>query len=287
MLNDTVVVTGASTGIGEACALQLDRLGFNVLAGVRRDEDGEKLKAQASPRLKPIRLDITDPEHIREAAETVDKEADGRLAGLVNNAGVVVAGPLEFIPIDDVRRQMEINVVAQIAITQSLLPAIRSARGRIVNIGSIAGRLSSPFSGPYSASKFAMEALTDALRVELKPWNIHVVLVEPGNIATPIWQKGIAEGHELRAGLPQEAEELYGNEIDLMFRFAAEQDRRGIPADRVADAVTHALTARRPKTRYLVGNDAKMQAVVARTLPDRVRDKLIQQQLNAFGRSQN
>lgn len=284
MLNDTVVVTGASTGIGEACALQLDRLGFSVLAGVRRDEDGEKLQAQATRRLKAIKLDITNSEQVREAAETVDKEADGRLAGLVNNAGILVAGPLEFIPIDEVRRQMEVNVVGQVAITQALLPALRSARGRIVNIGSVSGRLSAPFSGPYSASKFAMEALTDALRVELQPWNIHVSLVEPGNIATPIWQKGIAEGRTLRTGLPQEAEELYGAEIDLMFRYAEEMDRRGIPPDRVADVVTHALTARRPKTRYLVGNDAKMQAVVARMIPDRLRDRLIRQQLKAFDR---
>jgi NAD(P)-dependent dehydrogenase (short-subunit alcohol dehydrogenase family) len=282
VIGDAVVVTGASTGIGEACALYLDKLGYHVFAGVRRDEDGERLSSAASDRLKPIKLDVTDHEQIEAAAETVAKDADGMLAGLVNNAGVVVAGPLEFIPIDDIRRQFDVNVIGQVAMIQALLPHLRSGRGRIVNIGSVSGKLSGPFAGPYSASKFALEALTDSLRMELKPWGIHVSIVEPGNIATPIWQKGIAEGKDRRGELPPEAEALYGDEMEMMLRYAEVMDSRGIPPDRVAKAVAHALGSSRPKTRYLVGNDAILQAAVAKVLPDKPRDWVVKQGMRAF-----
>lgn len=285
MITESVLITGASTGIGEACALWLDRIGFQVFAGVRRDEDADRLAKQSSETLKPIKLDVTNQEHITTAVETIAKEADGALAGLVNNAGVVIAGPLEFVSVDDLRRQFEINVVGQIALIQATLPQLRSGNGRIVNVGSVAGRFSAPFMGPYSASKYSIEAITDALRLELKPWGIHVAVVEPGNIATPIWRKSIDEGRERRQELPPEAEVLYGKEMDMMIDFAEMQGRRGIPPDRVAKVVAHALTSPKPKTRYLVGNDAFAQAWLARLFPDRFKDWVVSKGLKVLSPS--
>jgi NAD(P)-dependent dehydrogenase (short-subunit alcohol dehydrogenase family) len=165
-----VVITGASTGIGEACALHLDKLGYRVFAGIRKATDGESLRRRASARLVPLRLDISDETEVGLAARNVvEALGDGGLAGLVNNAGIVVGGMLEFLPLDALRRQLEVNVVSQIAVTQAFLPSLRKARGRMVNIGSVSGLISSPFSGAYAASKFALEALTDSLRMELRP----------------------------------------------------------------------------------------------------------------------
>jgi NAD(P)-dependent dehydrogenase (short-subunit alcohol dehydrogenase family) len=165
-----VVITGASTGIGEACAFHLDALGFRVFAGVRDPADGERLTRAASDRVVPVQLDVTDAGSVRSAAETVAHLlADAPLKGLVNNSGIAVASPLEFVPLDALRRQMEVNVIGQVAVTQAFLAPLRRARGRIVNMGSMAGRFASPFMGPYSASKFALEALTDSLRLEAAP----------------------------------------------------------------------------------------------------------------------
>jgi NAD(P)-dependent dehydrogenase (short-subunit alcohol dehydrogenase family) len=206
----TVVITGASTGIGAACAWHLDRLGFTVLAGVRRMEDGEALKAQASTRLQPIILDVTDTKSIEEARQVVAELVGARgVAGLVNNAGIAVAGPLETVPIADLRRQFEVNVIGQVAVTQAFLPLLRRGRGRIVNMGSIAGRAAMPVMGPYSASKFALEALTDALRLEVQQWGIQVSIVEPGAIATPIWTKSGTKAEELETTTSEELKTLY------------------------------------------------------------------------------
>lgn len=276
----SVLITGASTGIGEACALHLDQLGWRVFAGVRKDADGEALQRKASPRLLPLRIDVTDAASIAAARDVVVHELGDRgLQGLVNNAGIAIAAPLEFIPVDDLRRQLEINVIGQIAVTQAFLAPIRTARGRIVNIGSISGKMATPFVGPYAASKFAMEALTDALRGELRPWGIGVSIVEPGSIATPIWEKSTAEANRMEAQLPPEGHALYGAAIKALRAFADETAKRGIPPAEVAKAVTHALTAKQPKTRYIVGTDARLQAVLAKFAPDRVRDGLIVRQL--------
>jgi NAD(P)-dependent dehydrogenase (short-subunit alcohol dehydrogenase family) len=280
-----VVVTGASTGIGEACAQRLARMGYRVFAGVRRDVDGERLERLVDRGIKAIRLDVTEESSIGEAARVIAEEVgECGLRGLVNNAGIAIAGPLEFLPIDDLRRQLEVNVTGQIAATQAFLPLLRQGAGRIVNMGSISGRLATPFLGPYAASKFALEALTDSLRMELQPWGVHVAIVEPGSIATPIWEKGIRAAEALEAELPEEALRLYGDAIRAVKGTAMELGAGGLPPSAVARAVAHALTAKRPKTRYIVGRDARIEAVVAKMVPDRLRDRLVTRLMRVPGR---
>jgi NAD(P)-dependent dehydrogenase (short-subunit alcohol dehydrogenase family) len=275
-----VVITGASTGIGEACALQLDKLGYRVFAGIRKAADGESLRRRASARLVPVRLDISDETEIAHAARTVTEALGGAgLAGLVNNAGIVVSGMLEFLPLDALRRQLEVNVIGQIAVTQAFLPSLRKARGRIVNIGSLSGLISSPFTGAYCASKFALEALTDALRQELRPWKIHVSIVEPGFIHTPILTKSLSAADALRAQLPTEALQLYGNSMRVVRDSIERESAKAAPTEVVAKAVVHALTARRPRTRYVVGAHSGLAIRLGRALPDRWRDAMIARHL--------
>lgn len=279
-----VVVTGASSGIGEACALRLDRRGFTVFAGVRKADDGEALKSQASPRLSPLMIDVADDASIANAAKTVgDAVGASGLAGLVNNAGVVLPGPLEYLPIADLRAQLEVNVIGQVAVTQAFLPMIRAGHGRIVNIGSIGGKVAPPFMGAYGASKFAMEALTDALRIELSPWGIHVAIIEPGAIDTRIWGKGLAAGDALLETMPAEVENRYGEAIAALKRRAKKNSEDGIPPEEVAKAVSHALSSKKPKTRYVVGRDAQIQAMLARIAPDTLRDRLIKNTIGLPG----
>ena len=272
----TVVITGASTGIGEACALHLDQLGFRVFAGVRKEIDGEALKRKGSERLQPLLLDITEGRSIAAAAATV-REAVGEAGvyGLVNNAGIVVACMLEFVPLEELRYQLEVNVVAQVAVTQAFLPLLRKARGRIINIGSNSGFLATPFLGPYCASKFALEALTDSLRIELRPWGMDVSIVEPGDIRTPIWKKSSEAAERLLRALPKEAHELYDSSLGPVRAAAENSAARAIAPDAVARVVARALRAKRPTTRYRVGKDSTIQALLARFVPDRLRDALI------------
>lgn len=279
-----VVITGTSSGIGEACALHLDRLGFRVFAGVRKHTDGEALRRKASPMLQPVRLDITSSEEIRAAADVVRQAAgESGLAGLVNNAGIVVAGPLEFLPLEEIRRQLEVNVTGQIAVTQAFLPLLRQGRGRVVFIGSNSGRMSTPYLGPYCASKFALEAVTDALRMELLPWGLSVSIVDPGNIRTPIWEKSAAAAQTLIEQMTEEAHRLYDPAIAAIQRAAAQEARTASPADCVAQAVVEALTVKKPRTRYYVGKQAKVSVLLARLLPGRMLDSLILRHLGLPG----
>ena len=272
----TVVITGASTGIGAACALHLDRLGFRVFAGVRKPEDGLILQGNSSDRLVPITLDVTDASTIQKSHMLVSEliGTDG-LYGLINNAGIAVVGPLEAVPIPDLRRQLEVNVIGQVAVTQMFLPLIRKARGRIINMGSIAGLATMPLMGPYSASKFALEAMTDALRLEVQQWGIHVSIIEPGAIATPIWNKSATDAAEREAGTEQELRSLYQPMIAAVRKIVGEASKRAVSADAVARVVESALTVATPRTRYLVGTDAKLRALVATLLPDRASDRLL------------
>jgi NAD(P)-dependent dehydrogenase (short-subunit alcohol dehydrogenase family) len=272
-----VLITGASTGIGEACARRLERAGFRVFAGVRARTDGERLRQ--GTRIEPVALDVTDASSIAMAAGAVGDALQGApLAGLVNNAGISVAGPLEYLPVALLRQQLEVNVIGVVAVTQAFLPALRRGPGRIVVMGSISGRLANALLGPYAASKFAVEAICDAWRAELAPWRLEVSLIEPGAIATPIWDKGLEAGDRLSAGMPPEALERYGALIDVIRRVARRAARTGAPPETVAEAVLHALTAARPRTRYLVGRDAYVRALIAR-FPDRWRDALIRRAL--------
>jgi NAD(P)-dependent dehydrogenase (short-subunit alcohol dehydrogenase family) len=272
----SVVITGASTGIGAACALHLDKLGLRVFAGVRRQTDAEALKSKASSRLVAIALDVADSLSVSTAASAVaGAVGDAGLDGLVNNAGVVVTGPVEFLPLPELRRQLEINVVGQVAVTQAFLPLIRAARGRIVNMGSIAGRLATPFSSAYGASKFALEALTDALRLELAPWGISVSIIEPGAVATPIWEKGMKNGAAMLAAAPPEALVLYAEALEAFKRTSEHAAKNAADPMDVARAVEHALTAAKPKTRYVVGRRARIGAAMALLVPDRMRDTMV------------
>jgi NAD(P)-dependent dehydrogenase (short-subunit alcohol dehydrogenase family) len=272
----SVLITGASTGIGRATALRLDSEGWRVFAGVRNEEDSVSLGEEASDRLTPVRLDVTDPPQIVAATKQLGRDvADAGLDGLVNNAGIAVLGPLETMPLEHFRRQIDVNLTAQVAVTQALLPLLRIARGRIVFVSSIGGRMALPFGGPYHASKFAIEAVADCLRQELRPWRIGVAVIEPGSIATPIWERGERTADEVAARAPSAQEDLYGEALDR-FRAAVQRTAaRGIPPEKVAAAICRALTTAHPRTRYLVGADARGQALVRRLLPDRLLDRAI------------
>ncbi|MCP9469626.1 MAG: SDR family oxidoreductase [Nitrospira sp.] len=278
---NTILITGASTGIGAACALHLDRLGFVVFAGVRKERDGEVLKERGTGRLIPISLDVTDQSSIVKAHAIVEKFVGSHgLYGVVNNAGIAVAGPLEAVPIPDLRRQLEVNVIGQVAVIQAFLPLIRRARGRLINMGSIAGRGAMPLMGPYAASKFALEAITDALRLEVQQWGIQVSIIEPGAIATPIWEKSGKRAAELEANTTPELRELYREVVTGVRTVVERAAERAISAEIVAHVVEKALTAARPKTRYLVGTDAKLRALMVKLLPDRLSDKVLTWALN-------
>jgi NAD(P)-dependent dehydrogenase (short-subunit alcohol dehydrogenase family) len=271
-----VLVTGASTGIGRATALRLDRDGWRVFAGVRREEDAESLRAAGSDRLVPVMLDVTDAVQVADAAGLVgDAVGEGGLDGLVNNAGIAVLSPLETIPLDDFRRQIEVNLTGQVAVTQAMLPLVRRVRGRVVFVSSIGGRMALPFGAPYHAAKFGIEAVADCLRQELAPWRIGVSVIEPGSIDTPIWERGERIADEVAVRAPAAQEELYGQTIER-FRAAVRRTAdRGISPDKVAGAIANALTARRPRTRYLVGTDARGQVLLKRLLPDRALDAVV------------
>jgi NAD(P)-dependent dehydrogenase (short-subunit alcohol dehydrogenase family) len=276
-----VLITGASTGIGEATSLRLALGGWTVLAGVRDAAAGERLaeRADASGRVVPVTLDVTEPQQIADAAARIDAESNGagggsgRLDALVNNAGVGYGGPVELVTADEWRKQFDVNVVGAVAVTQALLPALRGARGRIVFTSSIGGRISTPFIAPYAASKHALEAVGDALRVELGTSNVRVALVEPGSVATPIWDKSRAEAQRL--AIPQELSAFYGKVPAAMGKVIEETARRGIPPDEVAKVIERALTEARMKARYVVGRDARVQLLMRRLLPDLVFDRVI------------
>ncbi len=271
----SALVTGASTGIGRATAIRLDAAGWRVFAGVRREADADLLRDAGSEGLVPLILDVTDAGQIEAAAEEIASRtgSDG-LDGLVNNAGISLPSPLETIPIEDFRRQVEVNLTGQVAVTQALLPAVRSARGRVVFVSSIGGLIAFPMTGAYHAAKFGIEAVGDIFRRELRGWGISVSIVEPGSIATEIWDRGEAAADEIAARSPQR-EALYGEAIERYRKTFEGVAGRGIPSDRAARTIERALTARRPRARYLIGTDAKLQARVRHLIPTRLFDRIV------------
>jgi NAD(P)-dependent dehydrogenase (short-subunit alcohol dehydrogenase family) len=268
MSKGNVVVTGASTGIGRATVDRLAADGYDVIAGVRRDDD-----APASAN-SHVLIDLGDPDSISVAAKEVLARTGGRIAALVNNAGINVNGPFEVLPLEEWRRQMEVNFFGQITLTRELLPALLASRGRIITVGSVGGRFSAPFLGPYSASKFAVRAWMDALRHELGPQGVKAILIEPGAVQTAIWGKGNSYANEVLAGLTDDQQRRYEKQIAGARKAADIGERHAVPASKAADVIAGALAARRPRGRYLVGVDARAQAVMA-ALPTRTADRLL------------
>lgn len=272
--NGAVLVTGASTGIGYACAQVLAERGWHVFAGVRSDADAQRLNA-VHPQIQAVQLDVTSAQQIAAAIETIEQSAH-RLQALVNNAGIAVAGPLEYVSLAHVKRQFDINVFGSLAVTQAALPLLRTARcGRIVFMSSVSGQIAPPFVGPYAASKFALEAMADALRMELAPFGITVSVVQPGNVRTPIWQKGRDAKDDLISSMPAVALTHYGAAVDALVRATEREERTGIDARVVAQVVHEALTSPSAKARYPVGNPPAWQRRLARLLPEHMRDRMI------------
>src|SRR3954447_12840274 len=276
-MSGAVVVTGASTGIGEATASRLVRSGFEVFAGVRKEADAERLRSAGAT---PVTIDVTDERSVAAAASQVADAlgAGAGLAGLVNNAGTTVPGPIEFVPLDELRRQFEVNTFGQIAVTQAFMPLLRRAGGRIVFVASVGARTAVPFIGPYGGSKAAISSLADSLRQELAPSRMHVSVVEPGTVVTPIWEKGDEGVKQAVDALPPEGRERYARSMESAAESVLKLARRGIKPDRVARVIEKALTSSRPRTHYLVG-DAWIQYPLSRLLPDRVFDRMVARQL--------
>jgi NAD(P)-dependent dehydrogenase (short-subunit alcohol dehydrogenase family) len=266
-----VLVTGAARGIGRATTLRLAAAGWDVIAGVRQPGDGGEL-ADANPaRIKPVTLDITDPEQLAALERSLADDLDA----LVNNAGVVVGGPVEAIPASELRRQLDVNVVGQAAVTQAVLPRLRASRGRIVFVSSLSGLVATPMFGAYNASKFALEGMADALRMELAPWGIRVVIVEPAQTDTDLWRRADADLEETVASLSPAHRELYARHIEGFRKTIPRSQRIAVPVDRAAATIEKALTAPRPRARYVVGAGPRAQALLAKLTPTSVLDRML------------
>ena len=269
---ELVVITGASTGIGAATARELARRGFHVLAGVRRDRDADAIRA---PGIEPVTIDITNAEHIQALATRVYEDPQGRaVRALVNNAGIGVNVPVEAFAIDEWRRLFEVNLFGHIAVTQALLPALIRSKGRVVNISSVGGKIAMATYGPYAATKFALEAVSDSLRRELAPTGVQVVVVEPGAVSTEMPGRAIATANELASTMTPEQGRRYGALVQAINAQTASHTTSCLPADAAAKVITKAVTARKPRTRYTVGRDAAMIRLV-RILPDRTLDRIL------------
>lgn len=268
---ELAVVTGASTGIGAATARALAGRGFHVLAGVRREQDGEAIRA---PGIEPLILDITEADHIRALAARVNDDPQGRtLRALVNNAAVQANVPIEVFAIDEWRRMFEVNLFGQVAVTQALLPALMRSKGRVVNISSVGGRVAMATYGPYAATKFALEAVSDALRREMAPFGVGVVVIEPGAVRTEMLGRAIATADGLVSAMTHAQSRRYGALVQAVNAQAVSSTASGVPAGAAAEVIVKAVTARKPRTRYTVGREAAMIRWLP-LLPDRTLDRV-------------
>lgn len=267
----TVLVTGASRGIGRAIVTHLAAQGWQVFAGVRTEGDAASVSAIDPQHVTTVVLDVTDPDHIAALPAALPRALDA----VVNNAGVVVAGAIETVSPQDWRKQFDVNVIGQVAVTQAALPALRAARGRVVFISSLNGQISLPLLGPYSASKFALEACADALRVEVKPWGIDVVLVEPAQTDTDMWRGADDMVRDTEAAMTPAQRDLYAAHIAGMKKFVPAARKLAVAPERVVAVVEEALTARRPRARYPVGLGPKIQLALMANLPTAVRDRAV------------
>ncbi len=266
-----VVISGASTGIGAATAVLLARTGYVAFAGVRNEDDAARLRAEHA-NLRPVFLDVTDNASIAGAMSEI-ASSGVQLIGVVSNAGIATGGPLEHIPIADLREMLDVNVVGALALVQAALLHLLSPGGRVVFVGSIAGRLAMPYNAAYSASKFALRAISDGLRIELRPAGIAVSLIEAPAVNTPIWRKGAQTRERVLAALGSDARPHYYPALENLLHFVKSQEGAGMPAERVAGAIVHALTAPRPKARYVLGSAHGMNVLAL--LPLRLRDRVL------------
>lgn len=269
----SVLISGCSSGIGRACCVRLARDGWRVFAGVRSDGDARSVEAEAG-NVTAIRLDVTDTGSINAARAQIEKESNSGLDALVNNAGIAVGGALETVPTWDLRHILDVNVVGQVAVSRAFLPLLRAARGRILFIGSVGGRVAFPYAGPYHASKFALEAVADSMRAELRQQGVSVSLLEPGPIATPIWAKAKNQVASLRAGLDREAESLYAEEMRGFEKRLDSAEESGGQAEEVAEKILKVLQANSPSSRYQVGRGTKTLVSLRPLLPDALFDRL-------------
>lgn len=268
----SVLITGAARGIGRTAALRLATIGWDVHAGVRTEVDGAGLAAAAPPgRISPVLLDVTDGAQLAALDDALGEHLDA----VVNNAGVALSAPVEAVGLDDLRRQLEVNVVGPVAVTQAVLPRLRASRGRVIFVSSVSGRVSSPLLGPYAASKYALEALADSLRIELRPWDVKVSLIEPGSVDTDIWRNALETADEAEAQLSDAHRALYGGHIAGMRGTIKRIQKQTAPVEKVVDAIEKALTSPKPRARYVVGTDARVQLVLNTALPTPAMDAAV------------
>ena len=265
----SVLVTGANRGIGLAITRHMSARGWEVYAAARSDSALREL--ESLPGVHPTRLDITD----RESLSALAAQLPAQLDGVVNNAGIIVNGPVEGLALEDLARQLDVNVTAQIGVTQAVLPKIRAAKGRIVFISSVSGLIATPGTGAYNASKFALEALADALRMELRPWDIRVSLVEPGPIRTDMWGQVLVEHDRMVAELTEEHRALYASHLAGTRRLLGRMQKMAADPKKVVNAVDHALTASRPKSRYLLDVASRVQKTVVSLTPTAINDAIL------------
>lgn len=283
-MSKTVVITGTSTGIGRACVEKMAGAGWTVYAGVRKDADADAIKQSVAGDVRPVIVDVTEPDQVQALVQVVSQDNGNRLDALVNNAGITEGGPIESVSDEAWRWNFEVNVFGLVRVTRELLPLLRLAQGRVVNISSVGGRASGPLMAPYTAGKHAVEAISESLRFEVERLGMKVSCVEPGEVATAIWDKASGQLERLNEEIPPELTKLYEHHVNMIHGFVAEGAKRGVPPSRVADAVHHALTSRRPKHRYLVGPDAKVTGVVTR-MPDGIRHWALNQNIARWAKA--
>ncbi|WP_433619195.1 SDR family NAD(P)-dependent oxidoreductase [Paenibacillus cellulositrophicus] len=274
---ELVVVTGTSSGIGRATAEQLAAEGFHVLAGVRRQEDADKIKRK---NIEPVIVDVTNINTLKALAERVEQDPLGRpLRAVVNNAGIAVNAPLEMVPLDEFRRQIEVSVIGQVAVIQALTPALLNSGGRVVNIGSLGGKVSMPGFGIYSAAKYAMEAINDSLRREMSSFGLKVIMITPGGVSTGLSEQGITTAERLAKLMTPDQHRRHDRLFDAVKAQAETWATDGIRPEKVAAVVSRAIHVRKPRTRYTVGRDSALLTRLVRILPDKLLDRMLRSQM--------
>jgi short-subunit dehydrogenase len=279
--NKSVLITGASSGIGKECALSLDKQGFMVYAGVRNISDSIKLSKEGTGNIQPVMLDVCKEDEIRAAFELISTETNYLFFGLINNAGIGISGLIEATPLEELQRLFDVNFLGLHRVTQTMLPLIRKNKGRIINIGSSSSFMTGPALGPYSASKFALRAYNDALRIEMKPFGVQVSLIAPGPIESAIWNKALLYKEKVKKNTDPELLQVYDMFVKAGDRLLDEV--HPIPAFHVSNAVVHSLTAKKPKYIYMIGKNAKIARFIS-WMPRKWTDNMFLNHIKKAGR---